>query len=453
MPATPRHPIVVIGAGIAGLLAAWRLRQYGHDVIVLEATDRPGGQLRTTDLAELRVDVGAEAVHLGAPHLATLIEELGLTDTIVAANTGTTLIGSGNQLRAMPAGVGPFGPTKLLPVIRSGLLSPKGVLRAGREPLHTKPLLDSGDISVGDFLTRRFGSEVVDAFVAPLLGNLHSGDIRRLSLRATAPQLVPAATRGTSLLRKRPRQGTVGGGAGFASWPDGMCTLTRRFCQDLDVRVNETVRKLTTSRSRWTIHTDDGEYPADALVLATPAKVIAALLDPLAPGVGGPLRAGRLASVASVVARYPAGSLPDSLTAVNGILMTPDSPQLLKAATILTNKWPHVAADGSVVVRMSAGRVGRDTIDRLNDRQLAIHLQEELARLVNLTAEPTTNVVARWSVPQAEVGHQRRIQRVRNGLTLLPPLALAGGAVDGLGLASVVRSAEQAASLIDSAFP
>lgn len=444
--------IIVIGAGVAGLLSAHRLHTAGHDVLVVEADTRIGGQLYTTTLDGLTVDIGAEAVHLGAPHLKALVDELGLAESSVASNTGTTMIGLNKNLRPMPAGVGPMGPTKLLPVIRSGILSPAGLARAGREPFKAKPVPEGMDVSVGAFLTQRFGREVVDRLVAPLLGSLHSGDVHRLSLRSVAPQLLPTARSGQSLLRRRPTSGTVGGGAAFASWPGGMATLVDRLAEGLDIRTSTAVTALSSTGHGWRVHLGDQVEEADGLVVAIGSRAAATLLDPLVPGVGGPLRAGRVASVANVIAHYPQGSLPDSLQRVNGILMTPDSPQLLKAATILSNKWPHTTPDGSVLVRMSAGRVGRDTVDRLNDDQLVLHLHREFSRLTGMEVEPSNSLVARWQIPQAEVGHHRRMVRARNLLTILPPLALAGCSYDGIGLASVTRSAEAAAALISSAF-
>ncbi|NLT31753.1 MAG: NAD(P)-binding protein, partial [Propionibacterium sp.] len=161
--------VVVIGAGVAGLVAAHRLAaDTDAEVIVLEAADRAGGQLRTIDFLGMPIDVGAEALYLNHPVLKQIVADLDLTDALIPANAGTTLVAGEHKLRPMPAGVGPTGQTKLLPVLRSGILSPAGIVRAGREPLHTKPTLDAGDISVGDFLTRRFGREVVDKFVAPM---------------------------------------------------------------------------------------------------------------------------------------------------------------------------------------------------------------------------------------------------------------------------------------------
>ncbi|MGJ3510050.1 protoporphyrinogen oxidase [Enemella sp. A6] len=446
--------VVVIGAGVAGLVAAHRLAtDTDAEVIVLEAADRAGGQLRTIDFLGLPIDVGAEALYLHYPVLKKIVDELGLADDLVPANTGTTLLAGEHKLRPMPAGVGPTGPTKLLPVLRSGILSPAGVIRAGREPLHTKHTLDTGDISVGEFLTRRFGREVVDKFVAPMLGNLHSGDIDRLSLRATAPQLVKAATEGTSLLRaKRP---AGGGGPGFVSFPGGLRTFVDALAAGLDVRLGQGATSLEQrpDREGWLVHTDGEVIEARALVVATSAEDAARLLGRVAP-VARPLHAGRTASIATILTAYERGAAEEALAKlhkgpVNGVMVPPHLHRLMKAATILSNKWPQAVHPELLLVRLSAGRVGQTTVARCSDDLLATRVQAEFAELIGLDAAPQHTKVVRWTVPQAEVGHVGRLRRIRNALAApIPPIALAGAPYDGIGLGSVVTSGNAAASQI-----
>lgn len=194
--------VVVVGAGVSGLVAARELTKHPElEVICLEGSDRVGGQLHTLEIDGAAVDVGAEAIHLGAPHVAALVRELGLAERVVGAARGASVMGTRKGLRPLPAGVGPTGPTKIWPVLKSGILTPRGLLRAGLEPLMARRRVPE-DVTVGSFTQGRFGKEVTDTFVDPLLGNLHGGDVHRLSLQATAPQLVADASNGTSMLLK-----------------------------------------------------------------------------------------------------------------------------------------------------------------------------------------------------------------------------------------------------------
>ncbi|WP_035757074.1 protoporphyrinogen oxidase [Granulicoccus phenolivorans] len=447
--------IVVVGGGLAGLTSAYRLTAAGHRVSVLEATDRVGGQIRTVDFAGLPVDVGAEAMHLAAPALRALVQDVGRLDSVVGARPGSSYLVGPHGLRPLPAGVGPTGPTRLRPVLVSGLLGPRALARAGLEPVLARRRLGAGDVSVGSFIRGRFGDAVADTFVDPLLGNLHSGDIDRLSLRATAPQLVAKAQAGQSLIGGARAAGAAGGAGSsgpavpaFASWPAGLRTLPDALAGSLDISLNQPVLELRRAGSGWAVRTATGTRSADEVVLAVPAAVAADLLAPLWPEVATDLRVGRTASVATVVLGYaPAAARSRVFAGGNGVLLNSGRAGLMKAATFLSTKWAHLADASCYVVRASVGRVGQDRFSGLSDAELTAAVHTELAALTGWAEPPVQTLVQRWpsTVPQLEVGHLDRIGRVRVALAG-SGLHLAGAAYDGLGLASVVKSAEQAAT-------
>ncbi|HHV20231.1 MAG TPA: protoporphyrinogen oxidase [Propionibacterium sp.] len=441
--------VVVVGAGFAGLVTAHTLAGQGHKVTVLEASGRIGGQIRTVRWHGLPVDVGAEAMFLGSPQLKQLVNDLGLTDEVVAPVAGSSWLQGRNKLVPLPAGVGPTGPSKLAPVVKSGLLSPFALARASLEPLLARRRID-GDISVGEFITHRFGRAVADTFVDPMLGNLHAGDIDRLSLVSTAAQLLPAARTGRSLLRRQtPRQAPPAGTAQrtapplFASFATGLEKLTDILAANLTIHTNAPVRGVRRTPCGWDVTTEAGTYAAERLVLATPATVAAELLEPTVPGITAGLTTTRVADVATVVFAYPveAAETP-ALRDGTGILLRSGSGRLLKAATFLSRKWAHLRSDDVFLVRASAGRAGSDALDYVDDITLGKRLHRELADLVDLNHRPLDTLVMRWpgAYPQLEVGHAARLTEVRARLAE-HPVRLVGTAFDGIGLPSSLRSA------------
>ena len=443
--------VAIVGGGISGLTAARRFSQRGARVIVLEAADRLGGQIRTATVAGHLVDMGAEAAHASAPGMNALIAELGLADDLINANRGTSWLWTQRGLRRLPEGVGPAGPRRLGPVVRSGVMSLGGLARASLEPVTPHRRLSS-DIGVGDFISQRFGRQVAERLVDPVLGSLHAGDINRLSLRATTPELAAVAdARGSVILSQRARKS--GPPMSFVTWAGGLTTLVDRLWADTDIEVRTSARVSSVtvmSDGRYRLQTADGlVIEVDAVVLAVPATIAADLVRPLSTNAANLLGRVRYASVATVVVAYPRAAVGQiRALAGTGLLVPSARERLLKAATFLSAKWPHLADPTHVLVRLSGGRAGAREICDLDDAALVARLHSDLVDATGITAKPAEFHVQRWpcAIPQLEVGHLDRVALVRENLRRYPGLTLAGASYDGLGIAACVRSGERAAT-------
>ncbi|MBK6309505.1 MAG: protoporphyrinogen oxidase [Candidatus Microthrix subdominans] len=449
--------IAVIGGGITGLVAARRLVGAGHAVTLYESGGRLGGQVRTEQFLGHAVDVGAESLHLAGPN-AQLLDELGLTDQLVTAEASFAWIWDGVKRRRLPAGMGPAGPTRMWPIVRSGALSPLGMARAGLEPLlPPTPEQHVGadtDVSVGAFIGRRFGDQVTDRLVDPVLGSLHSGDVHRLSMRAATPMLAAKATRNRSLLLGSARSGHSP--PSFVTFPGGLSTLIEGLLAgtDVDVRLATPVDAIEPSGSRYRlIAAGADQRDFDGVVLALPAAPALGLLQPLLGEDAAPLGTLRTASVATVAVAWDASEAAscEALRAT-GILTPAKAGTLMKAATFLSTKWPHLRHPDHALLRLSAGRVGEHRVASLPDEQLVGQMVDELRRATGLTGVPIQAQVYRWphALPQLEVGHLEKLAVVRSALAQRPALALAGAAYDGLGISSCIAAGQRGAeTMID----
>lgn len=448
---------VVVGAGVTGLVAAHTLAAAGVEVTVLEASDHTGGQIRTVDFAGHPVDVGAEAIHLAGPHVTQLLDELDLRDRLITSTMTWTWIWTPRGLRRLPTGVGPAGPTRLGPLITSRVLGPVGFARAALEPLVPRQPLDH-DVAVGAFLGRRFGRQVTDRLVDPLLGSLHAGDVSRLSLRAATPYLA-AAVQGRRSLVLGGRPPATTGGPAFATFPEGLTTLVDTLADDprLTVRTGTRVESLRGNGSgehgdsRFELRTSTGEHlGADAVVLAVPADAAATMLA-TGPAVSG-LSSLRTASVVTVVVAYPRAAIEATPAfGATGILVPSTAGRFLKAATFLSRKWSHLVDDDVFLVRLSAGRAGDADVTALGDDELVGRLHADLIEMTGLRAEPSTTHVQRWprTMAQLEVGHLDRLAAIRAALP--DGVALAGAPYEGVGIASCIRSGRSAAGALAAA--
>ncbi len=484
--------VVVVGAGLTGLTAAWLLRDSGVEVVLLEAGDRIGGQIHTVPFAGMPVDMGAEAVHLAAPGAAQLLEQLQLADSVVASGPGGTLIGDGRRLIRLPEGMGPAGPTRLWPLARSRALGPLGMARAAWEPVAARGQKRSGavgdDVSVRDFVVARFGAQVADRLIDPLVGGLHSGDISRLSLQSATPLLAVFARSGRSIVlsgkaRRAAAGGSPSGSGGFVTWVEGLITLPETMLAQSGATVRfgaRVTRVLAAAGGGYAVQLApaigaaprqlgepagpvagrdpavrtacDAALPgeqltADAVVLAVPASVAAPILEQLCPAGADPLARQRFASVATVAAAFPV-AVKDRVPALRGtgILLSSTSARVLKAATFFGTKWPHLAAPDVYVLRMSAGRDGVPVAETLDDDELVSAVLGDLGELIGLREKPIQTRVQRWraTMPQLEVGHARRLAAARGALAAYPGVVVAGASYDGVGIAACVRSARTA---------
>ncbi len=265
----PRPVIAIVGAGIAGLAAAFFLRDQPANVIVLDGAPRPGGKLAGAEVAGVQLDVGAEALLTRRPEGTGLIEAAGLGGELVPAGTTAARIWSRGEMRPLPARQFMGVPADAAALAGTGLLSAAGLARARQEPDLPATHRD-GDVPVASYVAARFGQEVVDRLVDPLLGGVYAGRSEELSFDATLPALAAAARRTSTLtaaattLLPPPGPADQANGAAasaprppvFSSLAGGLGTLPPALAaaSGAQLRTGAMVRELVAagaSDSRW----------------------------------------------------------------------------------------------------------------------------------------------------------------------------------------------------------
>jgi len=441
-----RH-IVVVGGGIAGLAAALFLRERGGQrvrVTVLEAGPRVGGKLGLIEVGGMTLDSGAEALLARRPEAVDLVRRVGLGADLVHPTTIAAGVWTRGRVRPLPRGH-VFGiPTDLVAAARSGVLSGPGLARAALErvlPLRAR----AEDISVGRFVRARWGAEVVDRLVDPLVGGVYAGRADGLSLAATVPPLAAAAREG-----RRPLPATADGPV-FAGLRGGVGRLPAAVAtaSGADVHTGVTVRQLARRPDGWRLVAGPVTLDADGVVLAVPAGPTARLLTEVVPAAAAELAPIPYASMAIVTLVLPASSTPGSPRG-SGFLVPAVDGRLIKAVTWSSTKWAWTgaAAGGAIVARASVGRFGDPPDLALTDPELVRLACRELAEAAGLRGEPIDSAVTRWggALPQYQVGHLDRVARVRAAVAGAPGLAVCGAAYDGIGVAACIASADRAAA-------
>ena len=467
-----RPHVVVVGGGISGLAAAWRLCRERHDldVTVLESSAHVGGKLRVTELDGIAVDEGAESVLATRPEAVDLIREAGLADDLVHPTSAAPLLVIDGDLRPMPTGLVMGVPTDLTALSRSGVISPQGLARLPLD--HVLPGTRLGDdISIGEYVGRRLGPEVVDRLVSPLLLGVYADRAVNVSMRAAAPALFEASKHERSVLKaalavraanhpadgvRRPVFAGVRGGVGRL--PEALAERLRGV--GVRIEIGTTVRELRRTGAGWQVVTgatnDVAVIDADAVVIAVPAPAAARLLRGHCLQAETELSEIAMTSVAVVTLLYRAADLPGGdLPEGSGYLVPPSENRPVKAATFVSHKWGWAheacAPRGLVAARTSLGHA--DDVESLqrDDDDLVRLASQDLAFVTRLgRAAPVASRVSRWGggLPQYAVGHVDRVARISDAVDDVPGLAICGAAFDGVGIAACIARASLAATRV-----
>ena len=462
--ATSPRKVVVVGAGIAGLSAAARLRERGIEVTVLEASPSIGGKLALGEVAGIPVDVGAESILNRRPEGTELARRAGLADRLVHPATISANLWSRGVMRAMPRTV--MGvPTDARALAESGVISKAGLARAALDAVLPATRLEGQDVSVGWLVEERFGKEVVDRLVEPLLGGVYAGHARELSARAAVPQVVALLDRDKSMLKAAAgsQATTLADVPVFAGLVGGVGQLPVAVATSagIDVRTSSTVRDLVRrDGGGWSLVVGSAHEPelveADAVVLATPAGATSRLLADVVPAAAMELARIEYASVAVLTLAFRRRDFPE--TTGSGFLVPPVDKRDIKAATYSFAKWDWVREVGIgtdngedlLVMRCSVGRHREEQVLQATDEELVQTALEELCEAIGLSVRPVDWQVQRWGggLPQYAVGHVEIVRHIRSAVATEPGLAVCGAAYDGLGIPACIASAELAVTQV-----
>jgi oxygen-dependent protoporphyrinogen oxidase len=457
--------VVVIGGGISGLAAAFRLvcDEPALGVVLLESDAETGGKIRSATVGDVQLEAGPDSLLARKPWAVDLCRELGLGEDLVPAAAASTQIWSGTQLLPFPSG--PFGiSTDPLELFRWKGMSYPAKLRAAGDLVLPRRRAD-GDESIGGLLRRRLGDGATDALVAPLLGGLLGGDVDRLSVQATFPELATWEREHGSLMRgaramsaaRRPAavsgggntQGQGGAPPMFLRLRGGLERLTRALTEHLGpdrIRTGVGVRGVRREGERFVVEHEQGAEQADAVIVTTPSFVTAELLAQVAPEATAGLRDISYASTAVALLVYPDGT--DAMLPATSGFIAPRGRLPMTAATVISKKWPDDALGGRAVLRCFIGAAGAEDELAREDEDLLHGVAGALTRIYGLPAEPEAARVVRWprAMPQYEVGHLERVRAIE--VALPPGVVVAGQAFRGVGIPDCVRQGAEAAARV-----
>lgn len=453
-----RKTIVIIGGGITGLTAAYyvqkeiELHHLPYDLRLLEATDRVGGKIQTHKQDGFTIERGPDSFLARKKPGERLAKALGIEEDLVRNQTGQAYILVEDELHKMPPGSVMGVPTEVQPLWETSLLSYRGKLRVGLDfvlPRSNRV----GDQSLGHFIRRRFGDELVENIIEPLLSGIYAGDIDEMSLLATFPdffeleQTYQSVIKGLQTTRTNTSRQTGKKSGQFFSFKDGLETIVHALEQALHpgvVSLNEQVTDIIRKDGKYKIHRKDEEImEADSVIVTTHHQQLSELFS--AYDFFQAFSHTPANSVANVALAYDKSAITKELDGT-GFVVSRNSNYRITACTWTHKKWETTTPDGKALLRAYVGKPNDRDIVQMTDKEITEIVLNDIERSMGITATPEFTVVTRWeqAMPQYTIGHKARIQQLRRNVEEhLPGVFLAGSSFEGVGIPDCIGQAEQ----------
>lgn len=441
--------VIIIGAGISGLSAAYELSRRSVPFTILEASSRAGGLILTEHAGGFTIEAGPDSILAQKPSATDLCRDIGLAGDLVSTTPPrTAYVLKHRQLHPLPSPSVLGLPTSLSGIARYRLLSAAGRARVALEPI--LPKRPPADESVASFFARRFGPETVDAIAQPLVGGIHSGDVRDLSMRSLFPDVAAIESRGESVLhafrrRQPPRDGL------FRSFSRGMAALVdgiRSHLPDGSIRTGARVERLRKETAGWQVATASGIDRARAVILCVPAYIAAAILREVEPGIARRLEEIPYASSVGVTLAWPRGAIAHPLNGSGFVVARGMGAPRLTACTWVSSKWEGRAPPDAALLRAFIGGAHDPSAVDLRDDELIAIAVRELAEALRIEGAPVLARVHRWrrASPQHQVGHPARVADIEARLASHPGLFVAGSGLRVTGIPDCIGDGRAAAA-------
>jgi len=446
---------IIIGAGISGLVAGYRLKKRGRNVLVIESSDHVGGSIGSMDAEGFLIERGPNSAR-GTHELIDLIEELDLTGELVTAPPrAPAFVFAGGRLHAVPMGPGALIGTRLISgSAKLGLLGEP--FRAGRK--------ESGEESIAAFIRRRLGPEILERLVAPFLSGVYAGDPEKLSVQACFPKLAEFEASAGSILRgalksrrsndqqaEKPKRSLRQ--YRLCSFRNGLSALPKKIASELGEGLLDRTRVTGITRNdSWRLAIErNGEsrsLTCPNLILATPAFAASHLLAPISNELSALLAEIPYVSLVSVPLAYRNDQFPAPPEGFG--FLAPRSEGLRTLGSIWNSSlFTGRAPEGHVLTTNFIGGATDPEAIRLSDEDLVNAVHGDLTGVLGISGEPIRLPITRWerAIPQYNLGHAERVRKIDAGVEKIPGLRLIGNYLHGISIGDCIRNAGSAGIL------
>ena len=463
-----RLRIAVLGAGISGLAAGWRLRETAPDVdfTIFEKNDRVGGVIGTRNVGGFLCELSVDNFITTVPYGLDLCKKLGFESELQSTNNRyrRTFVVRNRRLYPLPDGFMTMAPTKFYPMLVTPLLTPWGKLRCGLELLLPRRK-SSEEESLAHFAIRRLGKEAFDRIIEPLVGGIYGGDAAKLSLQATLPRFAEMEAKDRSLIwsmtksmknaRRVKREEESGARYSFfITLKCGLQALPEKLADTLGrdrIQLNRPIVNVERAQEGgWNVVDAQGRAERfDAVVFATDSGAASRALRSANPDAAELYAQTEHTGVAIVHLAYRDEQIGKPALGMGFVVPTSEKNGII-AGSFSSYKYPTRAPEKTTLLRVFVGGArAPETVD-LPEEELVRRVHDEMKTLLEIKGEPILVDVARFpnAMPQYYLGRLAWREKLRQALEQTPTLALAGNALDGVGLPACVKSGYDAVDAV-----
>lgn len=467
----PHKRTIVIGGGITGLAAAYRLKNEAEkrniplDLKILEASNRVGGVIQTEHRDGFVIEHGPDAFISTKPWAKALCEELGIDEHFIGTNSKVrrSFVIRNRKLIPVPEGFYMMAPSSFLPFIKTPIFSLKGKLRILLD-LFISPQENPDDESVADFVRRRLGNEAFERMAQPMIGGIYTSDAENLSLNATFPRFLEMEKEHGSVIKalvnqKKKTSQTSRDTSGpryslFLSFTNGMQTIVDTLADKLSecIQLNTKVKTIhqNDNDSTWQVVLEnDTTIETDLLCIALPAPRTSQIIDNEFPTIAEKLNTIPYTSSTTVNLAFHREDISHPLNGMGFVVPMTEQLNFI-GCSFSSIKFENRAPEENVLIRAF---VGENMMQNIDVEEVVSPAIKDVSELLGIKTEPIFTVVSQHTQSMAQylVGHQSNISNIQTLIENTKGIALAGNAYTGIGIPDCIHSGEQAAlSLLDS---
>lgn len=441
----------IIGGGIAGLTAGFKLRQAGLDIAVIEAADYAGGNIRTINHEGFRLEIGPYSFLGSSEYIWKLVGELEFDYKAEpsSALADNRYIFRDGKLHALPSSLSSFFGTRLL--------SGRAKLR-----LMAEPFIPGGartEDTAWDFFVRRFGKEAATYIMGPFVSGIYAGDVKLLGAKAAfekfwnfereSGSMILGAIKYMREKKKRMRRENIESHKGLYSFKGGLGSITEELAARLgdSLVTSNSVLNIRKNGDSYFVESSNGEWHARTVICAVPPHIASGILKNIAPDAVKPISTIPMSPVTLIHWSQPADlkGLPSGF----GFLM-PRLYDLRVLGTIFSSQlFNGRAPDGKLLYTSYYGGMTDKPAMELTDAQILELLIREHSRIFGVKlSQPEMHKIIRYpaAIPQLTPEHPAKVHEIKEAIKSAPGVFLAGNYLTGVGMEHAVTSGYEAAS-------